>query len=504
VATASLSLVSLAMPITARAATNSPSRGGTLKIAVNSFPTGLSPVSSPIVLENPSYAMEAIYGLLGYEDPQKGAVHLVLLQSITPSDHFLVWDLTLHSGLKFSDGTTFNAAAIEFTLKQLMNPSNAYQYEAQLTGIKMKVISPLTLQITLPTRDSQFAAEMTQEFPFIGSPTAWAREGANFNTHPVGAGAFILKSFVANSSIVLVRNPHYSLNAAEPYVNEVVLNNYPTSQTQLMNALDTGQDNLAWLQGSTAVSQARSAGLKVLNFAESGGAWLETNTQRPPFNNLLAREAIALALSHTGLTSAWAPGSTAMKEVFSPTSPFYDAKYVNPAEDDAMAQTLFNELAAQGDPVNFTITDITGYEGIAQYVQAQLANFQHVSVTINMEAFGPYLTDAVDGNFQMLPGIGIFANPWPTLAQAVEANGPINYGKWNDPKVNAAINILKRTTSPTVEKTEWTIVLKEIHSQYPFFTAQATVLTTAYAKNIHNVICVEQGTLPLLEQIYMS
>jgi peptide/nickel transport system substrate-binding protein len=492
----------IALPLSANAATAKIPHGGTIKVAVNSFPVNLSPINTPPSMYN-NYPMEAIYGLLGYESATTGVIHLVMLKSMTPSNGFKTWALTLQPGIKFSDGTPLNAAAIEYTIKQLTNPKNAYQYLSQMQGWKMTVSSTDTLQITLPSADAQFPGEMTQEFAYIGSPTAWAAEGAAFATKPVGAGAFTLSSYTANASLTLVKNPHYYVSG-EPYVNEITMNNFPTSQTQMINALTTGSDNLAWVQGQQQAGEAKAAGMQVTNYASNGGLWLNLGITHKPFNNLLARQALNLAMSHQGLANAWAPGSTAMTEVFSKSSPFYNPAYVNPPENDAQAQTDFNKLAAEGDPVDFTFTDLSGYNSIGQYVQAHLSTYKNVKVNLTTVQFGPYDTDSLTGNFQAIPNGAQYPGPWPGLANAVVTNGPLNYDKWSDPKVDAAVAALRKTTNPAAETADYNIILKEIHDQAPFFTAQGLVITAVEGATVHGYVPIEYGQMPLMEKLYIS
>lgn len=477
--------------------------GGTIHEAVDDFPAGLSPTLVTVNNVAGQQQMEDIYGLLGYEDARQGAVHLVFLKSITPQNGFKTWNLTLHPGIIFSDGTPLNAAAIQYTIEQLANPNNGYPYQSSMTGWKLKVRNTDTLQITLPSADAQFPAEMTQEFPFIASPTAWKAEGTKFATKPVGAGAFTLTSFTPNASMTLAPNPHYWVRG-EPYVSKLVVSDFPTSHTQFVNSLTSGEEDFAWLQGSSEVTPAKAAGLQLQNFPLSGGNWLVFNTQKPPFNNVLARRAVTLALDHQELVDAWDPGGTAMKELFSSNSPFYNPKYVNPPQNRAKAQQLFNQLAKEGHPLSFTFTDLAGYDSIGQFIQSHLAQFKNVSVKVQVVQGPVYQTDSIKGTFQMIPQGFFFATPWPSMATGFQGGSAENFGRWNDPAVNRALADLKKTTSAAKERKDWTTVLSQIASQDPIYTSQQALFTTAYAKNVHNVQVIETGTLALMEKVYLS
>ena len=80
----------------------------------------------------------------------------------------------------------------------------------------MKVVNPTTLQVTLTAPDSSFDRTVAQQLLFIGSPTAIKKEGASFGTHPVGAGPFILTSWVRNSQKTFTAQPRITTSPGCP------------------------------------------------------------------------------------------------------------------------------------------------------------------------------------------------------------------------------------------------------------------------------------------------
>ena len=90
----------------------------------------------------------------------------------------------------------------------------------------MKVVSPTTLQVTLVAPDSSFNRTVAQQLLFIASPTAIKKEGASFGTHPVGAGPFILNSWVRNSQKTFAANPGY-YQPGLPYLSKLAIDVIP-------------------------------------------------------------------------------------------------------------------------------------------------------------------------------------------------------------------------------------------------------------------------------------
>ena len=475
-------------------------------MAANSLPSNMAPTSATVSEEDDSATMGAIYGYLGYINDKTGAVELSFLKSMTPSNGDRTWTLTLHPGIRFSDGTPFNAAAIAYTIAQQANPNNGYVNYAQERTWKTHVVNATTMTITLPTRDAQFPAEMTQDFPYISSPTAWRKEGTGFQTRPVGAGPFKLQSWTQNDQLTVVPNPYYSRFApGQPYLSKVVFTLVNQSgPNELIATVQSGTDNAAWLEGSSEFSKARAAGFNVEPTVSSGGEYLLFNTAKAPFNNVLAREAVSYALSSTELAALWSPGTPPFNNLFSTTSPYYDSKYNFVSPNAAKATALFKKLQAQGVKMNFTFVTVSAFSQSADYVQATLDKYPGVHVSLALDNIDSYLQAATSGNFGLY-AYGIdFANPWPALQQVFAANGAQNFGKWNDPVVQKALDVLATTQSPALEKKEYLAISKEVATQYPFFASQGAVLAYATEKSFQNVKTIEFGATPLLAQIWQK
>jgi peptide/nickel transport system substrate-binding protein len=449
--------------------------------------------------------MEAVYGLLGYADPKTGATHLVFLQSLTPSNGGRVWTLVLHKNLRFSDGTPFNAAAIEFNIKRGADPNSGDSYRNDLSQLRTTVVDATTLKLTLPGPDTQFDLKLMQDMPFVASPTAVQREGSAFATHPVGAGPFKLTEWTQNATMTMIPNPYYARFApGQPYLSQLTFQDLSTGPTQELNALAANTAQMAWVNGDQQMATARAGGSKVDATVSGGGEWLVFNTTQPPFNNIKARQAVSLAMSHSGLAAAWAPGVPTMTSWVPQGSPLYSPAYTIPGPDSAQAKQLFSQLASSGDPVQFTITVPSFYVSAADYVQSALSQYAGVSVKVQQVLTSAFLTDQATGNFTVTMGGAAWQNPYPSMLAYIAPNGATNFGHWNDAAVGTAISKILASSSVTEQKAEWSIIQREILAQYPFFTAQGNNLGLAYRPNIGGVTEIEFGTIPLFAQLYLK
>jgi peptide/nickel transport system substrate-binding protein len=185
-----------------------PKKGGTLTIIYQNEVTSLDPTATTTAAGAGALPYYAIYDALFTLSAGTGQVTPKIGQSLTANSAQTVWTLTLRPGVKFSDGTPYDAAAVEFNWARDKAPTSAIASAAAIIK-SMTVVGPTTLQVTLAAPDSSFDRTVAQQLLFIASPTAVKKERASFGTHPVGAGPFTLTSWVRNSQKTFAANPGY-------------------------------------------------------------------------------------------------------------------------------------------------------------------------------------------------------------------------------------------------------------------------------------------------------
>jgi peptide/nickel transport system substrate-binding protein len=127
-----------------------------------------------------------------------------------------VWTFTLREGVKFHDGTAFNAEAVVFSFQRQMEKKFKYRYynfplfENMFGNIKnVKAIDQNTVEFSLFESFSPFLATLTTNSASIVSPTAVKKYKEKFNENPVGSGPFKFKSWERGKRIALTHNPEY-------------------------------------------------------------------------------------------------------------------------------------------------------------------------------------------------------------------------------------------------------------------------------------------------------
>src|SRR5205085_12057105 len=176
-------------------------------------------------------------------------------------------------------------------------PANAANRAAQANLIgQMEVVDPLTLKITLKSKNATFPVAVTF-IPFIASPTAVKAQGSKYgsDTNAVGAGPFTIQKWARDSQWVLVRNPTY-WRSPQPYVDQLVVNPI-IDETARKNTFTSGGANMTFMGlGTNADEVNKSARFTQETMILNGGIQIYFNTKKPPFNDVRVRQAVGLTI----------------------------------------------------------------------------------------------------------------------------------------------------------------------------------------------------------------
>lgn len=388
-------------PTRPSATPHAPRYGGTMKVLEQSDAQGtwssLDPTSPNPFLDD---YFNAIYGQLFAEndkDPLKPLPDLATGYSLTNNAQTLTIDI--RPGVKFTDGSTFDSSAVAFNFRRDLAPSTACTCAASfpVTSISTPNATKVVLQLSKPDPPIALAFENTA-MNYIISPTALQTEGpAKFAITPVGAGPFIVKSDSLSNELVLTRNPHY-WQKGRPYLNELDFTSIG-NDTSAIETLYAGQGHA--YRDMTAASvrlipQIKSHGFKIAATHGPGTTVLDLqlDTLTPPFNNILAREALFYATNRDAIVKhLWANAFTATESPTVPGGDFYEPKVPGTRSyNPAKAKALVKQLGG----LSFTITTYQSL-GLEDTAQALAQEFKAVGINANVQ---PMATATVVKDFK--------------------------------------------------------------------------------------------------------
>ncbi|EFI6121786.1 glutathione ABC transporter substrate-binding protein GsiB [Escherichia coli] len=162
-------------------------------VAVGSNFTTLDPYDANDTLSQ-AVAKSFYQGLFGLDKEMK--LKNVLAESYTVSDDGLTYTVKLREGIKFQDGTDFNAAAVKANLDRVSDPANHLKrYNLYKNIAKTEAIDPTTVKITLKQPFSAFINILAHPATAMISPAALEKYGKEIGFHPVGTGPYELDTW---------------------------------------------------------------------------------------------------------------------------------------------------------------------------------------------------------------------------------------------------------------------------------------------------------------------
>ncbi|NRG41052.1 ABC transporter substrate-binding protein [Rathayibacter sp. VKM Ac-2835] len=454
---------------TAGGSAGEPVSGGTLRVLEVAQPTGFDPVQ---VFSSASMPITytALYGRFIIADPETGGYTCGLCQSFDTEDGGATWTVTTRPGMTFTDGTAFDAAALKYNWDRMKDP----QFGSASAGIASQIdhidvvdetTAKLTMVVPTPGLEGLFPIYALQ---WIASPTALEKGQNEFNKNPVGAGPFVLDSWTPNGLLTLKKNPDY-YDAPKPYLDSLEIQGV-TDETQRMNSLLSGESDLIMTSDRSTISQAESAGFIDHTYILNGGVGIMFNEAKPPFDDVRARQAVSYALDLDKIADSVSNGAdTAPETLFNEDSPFFEDLPLH-TYDPEKAQELFDELAAEGKPLDFQYTVFPGNATrVFDALQSQLKAYDNVTVTADQRDTSQQGVVGTTGDYQSLTSSVAFVDPGSRLwGQFSSKADRTNYSRFSDPEMDAALDAQFETADVEEQKAQWKIVQERYIALQPY------------------------------------
>jgi len=194
-----------ALGLARSALAQTPRPGGVLVSAQTTEATGLDPQLVPAISR--SRRSPLTYNQLVRFDPEMNPVP-ELAESWEIARDGVTWTFKLRQGVKFHDGSPFNATVARYSLERFVDPNTKNPEAAVLKPITaVKVVDEATLELTT---DGPFAATLTAlQNAFMMSPTAVQAAGDQVAKKPVGTGQYRFVEWVPGERLVMEANPDY-------------------------------------------------------------------------------------------------------------------------------------------------------------------------------------------------------------------------------------------------------------------------------------------------------
>ncbi|MBE3138367.1 MAG: hypothetical protein IMZ63_00970 [Actinobacteria bacterium] len=353
------------------------------------------------------------------------------------------WIINLREGVKFTDGTPFNAAAVKFTLERA---STGLKSKADVGMIKVvNIINDYQVEIKLHYAASNFMPGLSMQTAGMISPTAVEKYGEDWNKNPVGTARFKLEEWKPGIHIAYTRNEDYWGTPAK--LDKVIFYPIPNEATRIMTFRAGEIDVCEDLPAHEVPSIEADPNSRIQIQPNLRTIFLALDTLNDTLKDKKIRQAIALGIDkesiHKYTMEELAPEA---KYGFLPPYLQKRSELIGYPYDPKRAKELLAEAGyADGLVIDLWVPEGRYAKGeeIAQVVQGQLKEIGiDVKISIMQSAafWGETIIPDIEKPFQMLL-IGWLINPDPvaTYIELFQSGSITNFFNYNmDEKILSA------------------------------------------------------------------
>jgi peptide/nickel transport system substrate-binding protein len=438
-----------------------PAKGGSLNIGFTYEPVTLDPHVTGQAI--------AFRILLNIVDPYvwvttDGKVHPGLATSWEISPDGKVYTLKLRSGVKFQDGTPFDANAAKFSFDRIMDPATASQSAISYLGPydHAEVVDANTIKVVLKEPFAPFLKNLGSASLAPVSPDAVKKEGKDFGRKPIGTGPFMVKEWLDKDHLTLTRNPDYNWapdlfkHTGPANLDELVFKFVSENQVRY-STLTTGELQLIEGVPSDFVADLKKQSDKFTVYSQpypGSPRHAMINTQRFPTDDVAVRQAILYAYNSDAVLKTLAqdvypPGNGPMSAATWGATDEYRQTY---KFDPAKAKALLDKAGwvpgpdgirtKGGKKLQLVANVLAGVEDYEAFAQALQANLRDVGMDMKINAMSrsPWYASNANGEHNLT--LMALYNTDPDMLRSLwhSKGGVFTWSKYNNPAFDTLVD----------------------------------------------------------------
>lgn len=484
--------------------------GGDLAMALSNEPDRLDPTTSSSLYTR--YVMNAMCEKL-YDIDAEGALVPQLATALpTVSPDGLTVTIPVRTGIRFADGTPFDAAAVVTTLQRhlTMEGSTRRGELGPVSSVEAPDAGTVVVRYERPF--APLTASLADRAGMIMSPKAIAELGADFSRSPVCVGPFRFAERVPQTSITVVRDPNYYA-ADQVHLDSITYRimsdpniraaNLRSGDVQVADRISPQDVDSLALENGIGVLQIGSLGYQGVTF--NIGNVNGTGEPPEPIGTPLAsdvrvRQAFALSVNRTTLVNSvfnnwYEPACSPI----SPASPFSTpASEACPPYDPARARQL---LAEAGVEVPYRLTMLVSNDADnLRFGQALQASVREggFEIAIQPVEYSTLLDVQERGDFELLAlGWSGRIDPHGNTANFLTTEASNNYSGYSNPEVDRLVREAAQLTDPAARAQTYGRVVEIVQRDLPLLYVYRLRNLTAYTTDVAGIETYADGVVRL-------
>ena len=435
------------------------------------------------------------------------------------------WIFHLRHGVKFQDGTDFNADAVIWNLDRYFK-SDSPQFEAGATGItrsrvpllaSYRKIDDSTVALTTTKPASYFPSMVV--YVLFTSPASFERAGhdwARVATLPAaGTGPFRITKVVPHQSVTLARWDGYWDAGHKAKVDSVLLLPVPEANTRLA-ALRSGQVDWIEVPPPDGIPSLKAAGFTIsTNSYPHVWPWFyNMGAQNSPFKDVRVRQALNYCIDRSALVSMLNGTAEPAVGWLKPNDPAFGSPANRYGFDPAKGKAM---LAAAGyaaqKPLSFKVLISPSGSGqmvplpMNELLQQNLKQACGVDVTFDVVEWNvlsndgrmgpdnPALHGAMALNVSSAStDLGMMARYFAAANFSPAGN---NFEQWKDDKFETALDTAAKATDPATIQASYRAAHERLVDDPPWLYIVHDLNPRALSKQVHGLVSAQSWLIDL-------
>jgi peptide/nickel transport system substrate-binding protein len=458
-----------------------------------------------------------------------------LAKSWTVSPDGKTYTFSLRDDVTFSDGARFDAETVQLNLEHMRDPATRSTLAGRYIApyVDGRVIDAFTFEAHLSQAYTPFLNVLAQSWLAMLSPKQIRENPRSAIAAPIGSGPFILKSYQRQQGLRFERRPDYHWAPAflhhegPAYLEHIEVDIIPEALIRY-SGLAAGQYDFTFEAPPQNAAAIRANATLVLDRRIRQGIpmrGLTFNTEKPPFDDVRIRRAVALAVDREGIVQVVGFGEYQPKTDFlAATTRYYDPSFRSVLQYDPVAA---NRLL---DEAGWTSRDPNGYrtkEGQrlgAEFLTTETGTPSPVAVALqsDLKKVGfelrlvllpqTQITDRRNaGTYQAITA-GVWHTNTPDALYIIHYSGEIttparigqNTSRLRDPVFDDLVARARQTGDPAELQDLYSKAQRRLTELVPAIPLYENYTFVAYHKRVHGVTFDTSHNTPIFTTAWLD
>jgi peptide/nickel transport system substrate-binding protein len=512
VTAAGVAAVIFALAVAAAGATGGQARraaaGGTLTVALAEDPDVLDPTLARTFVGRIVFLhiCEKLYDL----NSKLQIVPQLAASMPKVSKDKLTVTIKLRSGIKFNDGTPFNAQAVKISLDRHRTLAASRRASELSPVTSVDAVGTRTIRIHLNEPYAPLTAQLADRAGMVMSPSQLDKLGSRFGTDPVCVGPFQFVSRQAGAQIVVKKSPFYYAKK-KVHVNQIVFRiiNEPSAAAQALRAHDV---DVVDRVGPTEVATiARDSSLKLIKAVTIGYQGITVNIGNKnglghlPFQTIntdLAQHPVLRQAFEASIDRAQLAKVVFQNRVkpdcgpISQSSPWFDRKVACSVHRNlARAKRLVAQSGVRNPSINLMINNDEVALRQGQFIQSQ-AKDAGFKVTLQPTEFVASLAREDAGNFDsFVIGWSGRVDPDGNIYQFNATKGSLNDSGYSNTRVDVLLNNARHAATTRARKVLYRAAIRQLRKDLPIIYLYHPINSYGVSKKVTGVRVFGDGLI---------